>query len=226
MPKYASWASSDVNAARWQLARDEKNVVDEYSPLVQPPCTAPRSRCSRGSTSRLLPTSAAAAGARDTGDGTYGCVATVSVSSSSAVTSLSARSAKDELRARLSHRPSSSSAMRHVGQVGKASFAMSTFTARHLCSRLMFYGNPHGIISQSYFCNRVAANLENLAYSWISLNVENSWNSQNSVQPQGKLTSGCNLSCNPYAAKCIWCTKTVDLSNMGRQALVSHMSNS
>jgi len=30
---------------------------------------------------------------------------------------------------------------------------------------------------------------------------------------------------NPYAAKCIWCTKTVDLSNAGRQALVSHMTS-
>jgi len=28
------------------------------------------------------------------------------------------------------------------------------------------------------------------------------------------------VSSNPYAAKCIWCTKTVDLSNMGPQALV------
>ena len=135
MPKYASWASSDVNAARWQLARDEKNVVDEYSPLVQPPCTAPRSRCSRASTSRLLPTSAAAAGARDPSDGAYGCVATVSVSSSSTVTSLSARSAKDELRARLSHRPSSSSAMRHVGQVGKASFVMYTPSLLGICAQ-------------------------------------------------------------------------------------------
>ena len=136
MPKYASWAASDVNAARWQLARDEKNVVGEYSPLVQPPCTAPRSRCSRASSSRLLPpTSAAAAGARDTGDGTYGCVATVSVSSSSAVTSLSARSAKDDLRARLSHRPPSSSAMRHVGQVGKASFAMCTPLLLGICAQ-------------------------------------------------------------------------------------------
>ena len=34
------------------------------------------------------------------------------------------------------------------------------------------------------------------------------------------------VSSNPYAAKCIWCTETVDLSNMGRQALVSHMSSS
>ena len=34
------------------------------------------------------------------------------------------------------------------------------------------------------------------------------------------------VSSNPYAAKCIWCTKTVDLSSMGRQALVSHMSSS
>jgi len=40
--------------------------------------------------------------------------------------------------------------------------------------------------------NRVAIKLENLEYSGISLNVENSWNS---VQPQGKLTlcSGCSL---------------------------------
>ena len=34
------------------------------------------------------------------------------------------------------------------------------------------------------------------------------------------------VSSNPYAAKCIWCTTTVDLSNMGRQALVRHMSSS
>jgi len=50
-----------------------------------------------------------------------------------------------------------------------------------------------------------------------------------SVQPQGKLTlcSGCSLvSSSPYAAKCLWCMKTDDLSNMGRQALVSHMSSS
>jgi len=54
--------------------------------------------------------------------------------------------------------------------------------------------------------------------------------SGNPVQPQGKLIltlrSGCSLSSNPYAAKCIWCTKTVDLSSMGWQALVSHMSSS
>jgi len=31
------------------------------------------------------------------------------------------------------------------------------------------------------------------------------------------------VSSNPYAAKCIWCTKTVD---MGRKAFVSHMSSS
>jgi len=44
----------------------------------------------------------------------------------------------------------------------------------------------------------------------------------------GKLTfwSGCSLyqaihmNEMVYAAKCIWCTKTVDLSNMGRQGLV------
>jgi len=45
--------------------------------------------------------------------------------------------------------------------------------------------------------------------------------SGNSVQPQGKLTFDFALwvqsvSSNPYAAKCIWCTKTVDLSNMER----------
>jgi len=34
------------------------------------------------------------------------------------------------------------------------------------------------------------------------------------------------VSSNPHAAKCIWCMKTVDLSNTGRQALVSHMSSS
>jgi len=33
------------------------------------------------------------------------------------------------------------------------------------------------------------------------------------------------VSNNPYAAKCICCTRTVDLSNMGRHALVSHMSS-
>jgi len=34
------------------------------------------------------------------------------------------------------------------------------------------------------------------------------------------------VSNNPYTAKCICCKKTVDLSNMGQQALVSHMSGS
>ena len=88
----------------------------------------------------------------------------------------------------------------------------------------MFYGNPHGIISQSYFCNRVATNLENMDFSERGKLMEFSGNS---VQPQGKLDFWVQLvSCNPYAAKCIWCTKTVDLSNMGRQALVSHMSTS
>jgi len=34
------------------------------------------------------------------------------------------------------------------------------------------------------------------------------------------------VSSNPYAAKCIWCMRTVDLSNMGRQAVVSCISSS
>jgi len=34
------------------------------------------------------------------------------------------------------------------------------------------------------------------------------------------------VSSNPYASKCIWCTKTVDLSSTERQAVVSHMSSS
>jgi len=34
------------------------------------------------------------------------------------------------------------------------------------------------------------------------------------------------VSSNPYTVKCIWCTKTVDVCNMGRQALVSYMSSS
>jgi len=39
-----------------------------------------------------------------------------------------------------------------------------------------------------YSC-RVATNLENLEYSGISLNMENSGNSVNSVQPQGKIVT-------------------------------------
>jgi len=48
--------------------------------------------------------------------------------------------------------------------------------------------------------------------------------SGNSVQFQGKL-SLCSVSSNPFASNCIWCTKTW-LSNMGRHAVVSHMSSS
>ena len=33
-------------------------------------------------------------------------------------------------------------------------------------------------------------------------------------------------SSNPYAAKCIWCTKTVELSNLRQQAVDSHVSSS
>ena len=52
--------------------------------------------------------------------------------------------------------------------------------------------------------------------------------SGNSVKPQGTDFALWVqfVSSNPYAAKCIWCMKTVDLNNMGRQTLVSHMSSS
>jgi len=33
------------------------------------------------------------------------------------------------------------------------------------------------------------------------------------------------VSSSPYATKCIWCTKTDNFSNMGRQAVVSYMSS-
>ena len=61
--------------------------------------------------------------------------------------------------------------------------------------------------------------------------MENSWNSQQILCNLRKnslcaLTAACVKQSTVYAAKCIWCTKTVDLSNMGRQALVSHMSSS
>jgi len=126
MPKYASWASSDTNVARWQLVRDRNNTVDEYSPLVQTDCTTLASRCGRPAalSDHHLPTSAAVDG------GTFGSMSsdlmtTANMSSSSAVTmsgAASARNAKEELRARLSHRPASSAALRHLCQVGKAGF--------------------------------------------------------------------------------------------------------
>jgi len=122
MPKYAS---SDLNAARWQLVQDRK-----YSPLPPTEYTALGSRHGRPSSlsHHHLPSAAAAAAAGDIGDGLSGSVpsglmTTASISLSSGVTmsgSVSARSAKDELRARLSHRPASDPALHHLSHVGKA----------------------------------------------------------------------------------------------------------
>jgi len=53
----------------------------------------------------------------------------------------------------------------------------------------------------------------------FSLNVENSWNSQGilcSLAENWLCALGEPLSSNPYADKCIWCTKTVHLSSMWR----------
>ena len=77
--------------------------------------------------------------------------------------------------------------------------------------------------------------------SRVATNLEN-WNTQGFLwtrKTHGILREFCTTlgktdfviwvqpaSSNSYAAKCIWCTKTVDLSNMERQALVSHMSSS
>ena len=136
MPKYASWASSDVNMAPWQLGRDRKNVISGYSPLVQ---TALASRSGRPSAlpgHQLPPTSSAV---HIDSMAPADLQNTVNVVSPSAVTmsgTASVRSAKDELRARLSHRPASSnSTLRHLSQLGKASFVTYTPSLLSICNQ-------------------------------------------------------------------------------------------
>jgi len=133
MPKYASWPPADVTtvaaarSAGGRYRRDRKNVVvsgDCPLPLmllpecggIQPPCRDPAVR-------PVHPLPAAAAdddGGRGNGDG-YGGTASASLmpetltSSSSEVGFI--RNAKEQLRARLSHRPA---ALSDFGQVGKA----------------------------------------------------------------------------------------------------------
>jgi len=80
------------------------------------------SRRSRPSVHHHLPPTAAAAG--DTVDGTSGSVLTTASISSSVSGGASARSAKDELRARLSHRPASDPALHRLSHVGKDSFVI------------------------------------------------------------------------------------------------------
>ena len=74
--------------------------------------------------------------------------------------------------------------------------------------------------------NRVAINLE---YSGISLKMEKLMKfTGNSVHPQRKLTLcyGCSLCQAIHMQRSVSVEKNVDLSNMGRQAFVSHMSSS
>jgi len=130
MPKYASWASSsDAAAACWHQLRDRKKMVNDFSPLdglVQPEGGAVGSPCRNRSVGQLP----AAAGCSDAGAGTLGLmsgdVMTALTGSCCDNGSSSSRSDKHELRAHLSHRPASSSAVCDVSQVGKTILIMST----------------------------------------------------------------------------------------------------
>ena len=106
--------------------------------------------------------------------------------------------------------------------------AASAVTTKPNCHFSKWFHQRNRLRRWSCTCiYRVATNLE---YSGISLNMGNSWNSRGilCILRENWLRSGTvqPVSSNPYTAKCIWCTKTVDLSNMQRQALVSHMSSS
>jgi len=138
MPKYAT--PDDTSVVQWQLGRDRKNFVGgEYSSLVP---TELASRCGRLA---ALPGHLSASAAGDVDAGMFGCMSgerqpTVNLSSSGAVTvpgdSASARSAKDQLRARLSHRPaSSSSTLRHLSHLGNATFITFTSSLLSVCSQ-------------------------------------------------------------------------------------------
>ena len=130
MPKYASWASLNVNAARWRHARDRRNVVNEHLPsdvLMQTGsgCTAlnPSS----------VPVPQLAAAAAGCADGSVSGDMMAPLTNSSSVTvamsgSVSVCAAKDELRARLTQHSASSSAVHDLSHVG-----MSDFMTCHHC---------------------------------------------------------------------------------------------
>ena len=143
MPKYASAASSlDMNVARWHCVRDRHAVAsNEFSApdaLMPTDCSAGGSQCTNAS---ALPVhlSPAAAGA---GGGRLGSVSSARMlpltSNSYATVNMSdgasVRSAKDQLRAHLSHLPASNSASCDVSQVGKAACMIDTFTTLAILS--------------------------------------------------------------------------------------------
>ena len=78
----------------------------------------------------------------------------------------------------------------------------STFRSNHLLGNIMMslvewieQSSIAEIVLMLRENNRVATNLENLEYSGISRNMENSGNSVNSVQPQGKIVKKVCLVC-------------------------------
>jgi len=124
MPKYATSASSDAVDTRGRLLRDRKNIVNGSRPtdaVMQPDGSAVVSPCRNASVQPVhqLPASTAAGG------GSLGLMSGDVLSSSSSVNG-SVRSAKEELRARLTHRPASNSALYSISQVvGKTAFMIT-----------------------------------------------------------------------------------------------------
>ena len=141
VPKYASWASLDADVARWHHVMARRNIAGQQSlpdALVQSGCGAvgsPGRNLSALPVTQLPPAAAAAAGA-PAGSGTLGLMPVDTMTSSTGslsptVTmsdSVSVRSAKDELRAHLTHRPVSNSASCHLSQIGKSAVVVHTFT--------------------------------------------------------------------------------------------------
>jgi len=123
MPKYSNWASSDAVDARGRLMRDRKNIVHGCRPtdaVMQPDASGVVSPCRNASVPvHQLPaiTTTAAAAAAVAGTGSLGLMSGDVLSSSLSVNG-SVRSAKEELRARLTHRPASNSALYNVSQLG------------------------------------------------------------------------------------------------------------
>jgi len=107
VPKYASW---DVPAARLHHVGDRQNVINQYLPSdvpVQNDCSVVASPCRNASVQPVcqFPAGSAAAGVRS-------------------LDNASVHSAKQELRAHLTHAPVSLSASSNISQVGKTASMM------------------------------------------------------------------------------------------------------
>ena len=138
VPKYASWASSDINATRWHHVRDRRNVVDQYSlsgAVMQADCSPVASACRNTSAAPVhhLPDLAA----------TAGCVVAGGDTPVTMPDNGTGGGAQEELRAHLCRRPAADSSLHNVSQVGEAGCMLCTALSYLMLSLSCLYDMMH-----------------------------------------------------------------------------------